>query len=97
MKLKSTLLAAAALSALAATSQAQMAANSPMPSDAVPVVPGMAPGTTPGFVRVDPAVTPNPAPGVPRRPDDDADADHHPNDARHADARDANDGAWHDG
>ena len=45
MKLKSSLLTAAALSALAASSHAQMA------SDATPMIPGTTPGTTPGFVR----------------------------------------------
>ena len=45
MKLKSSLLTAAALSALAASAHAQMA------SDATPMIPGTTPGTTPGFVR----------------------------------------------
>ena len=45
MKLKSSLLTAAALSALAASSHAQTA------SDATPMIPGTTPGTTPGFVR----------------------------------------------
>lgn len=45
MKLKSSLLAAAALSALATSSHAQMA------SDVTPMIPGTTPGTTPGFVR----------------------------------------------
>ena len=53
MKLKSSFLAAAALSALAVTSYAQMA------SDATPMVPGTTPGTMPGFVRVDPATVPS--------------------------------------
>ncbi len=45
MKLKSSLLTAAALSALAAAAQAQMA------GDTVPMIPNTTPGTTPGFVR----------------------------------------------
>ncbi len=45
MNLTKSFFTAAALSALAATSHAQMA------SDATPMIPGMMPGTTPGFVR----------------------------------------------
>ena len=45
MKLQSSLLTAAALSALAMSAHAQMS------SDATPMIPGTTPGTTPGFVR----------------------------------------------
>ena len=52
MKLKSSLFTVAALGAFAVASHAQMA------SDATPTIPGMVPGTTPGFVRADPATMP---------------------------------------